>query len=447
MPVRKREAAKILFGMIFLVSLLSIVQTAEAGGIRAWGIGARATSKGGAFVGEADDWTAIFWNPAGLATLKRSSVAVEPGFFFIKTQDGSSFNNYDTNTRSIYHGDIFPRVYNIPGLAVEPTRFKKIENVYKGASPYSSAGGNIHLKYLDIGFGAYCPANIATDWKDSMKDLVNNAEIDARYFATQQIFVYNVSVAKEIVPRLFVGAGFNLLDANTKLKAKKSYNSVAAPALNYNMSLEERAFGQGYEGEFGLLYHIIENKVSVGGTYRTGARVHLDGEADVTNTVLLDSEHSDYSQTLDYPSGFAVGVSCKPIEKLTLNLDWTRDDWHRYDRKISYQYQGLLLQNVDINWGWKISNQVGFGAEYFYKPEFALRAGLRWDQSPQSPETVSIANVTDLDKIWYTAGLGYKKGNFDYDFAFFTAPATERINNVKYWGTAFNWTFALKYSF
>ncbi|MFQ6618401.1 MAG: PorV/PorQ family protein, partial [Fidelibacterota bacterium] len=36
------------------------------------GVGARATAMGGAFVATADDATAIYWNPAGLASLQRN---------------------------------------------------------------------------------------------------------------------------------------------------------------------------------------------------------------------------------------------------------------------------------------------------------------------------------------------------------------------------------------
>ena len=43
-----------------------------ANGLNLNGLGARAASMGGAFVGLADDFTAVFWNPAGLALMKRA---------------------------------------------------------------------------------------------------------------------------------------------------------------------------------------------------------------------------------------------------------------------------------------------------------------------------------------------------------------------------------------
>ena len=39
------------------------------------GVGVRAMGMGGAFVGVADDFTAMYWNPAGLAQMQRREVA------------------------------------------------------------------------------------------------------------------------------------------------------------------------------------------------------------------------------------------------------------------------------------------------------------------------------------------------------------------------------------
>ena len=64
--------------MFFLV--LSCPRLASAGGFEGPGLGARAESMGGAFIGVADDWTAIYWNPAGLAQLHGAGVGLSRGY-------------------------------------------------------------------------------------------------------------------------------------------------------------------------------------------------------------------------------------------------------------------------------------------------------------------------------------------------------------------------------
>ena len=58
-----------------LIGLLA-THVVSAAGIYSEGIGARALSMGGAFVAVADDSTAVFWNPAGLAQLKGRGISV-----------------------------------------------------------------------------------------------------------------------------------------------------------------------------------------------------------------------------------------------------------------------------------------------------------------------------------------------------------------------------------
>ena len=59
--------------------LLFSVLTASgfAGGYEWGGFGGRSGALGGAFIGLADDWTANYWNPAGLAQLEGKAVGVD----------------------------------------------------------------------------------------------------------------------------------------------------------------------------------------------------------------------------------------------------------------------------------------------------------------------------------------------------------------------------------
>lgn len=65
--------------LLLMVLLLCITiffgeKTARSGGIIGEGLGAKAMSMGGAFIGLADDSSAIYWNPSGLARDRKSVV-------------------------------------------------------------------------------------------------------------------------------------------------------------------------------------------------------------------------------------------------------------------------------------------------------------------------------------------------------------------------------------
>jgi long-subunit fatty acid transport protein len=65
---------KIIF--IFIAVLLCSTAIATAQDYNLIGAGARAEALGGAFIGVADDATAIFWNPAGLTQLERPEASI-----------------------------------------------------------------------------------------------------------------------------------------------------------------------------------------------------------------------------------------------------------------------------------------------------------------------------------------------------------------------------------
>jgi long-chain fatty acid transport protein len=59
---------------ISVVVLLLVTGTAMAAGLSTFGVGARARGMGGAFRAIADDWSAAYWNPAGLAYLENNEL-------------------------------------------------------------------------------------------------------------------------------------------------------------------------------------------------------------------------------------------------------------------------------------------------------------------------------------------------------------------------------------
>lgn len=53
------------FPLTFVLIMFCAVSL-SANGLNLNGLGSKAISMGGAFIGQADDYSAVFWNPAGL---------------------------------------------------------------------------------------------------------------------------------------------------------------------------------------------------------------------------------------------------------------------------------------------------------------------------------------------------------------------------------------------
>src|SRR5512141_2601024 len=58
-------------------------------GIQGYGVGARALGMGNAYTGVASDYSALFWNPAGLAQLRYGEFSF--GLSYLNNKDNSTF--------------------------------------------------------------------------------------------------------------------------------------------------------------------------------------------------------------------------------------------------------------------------------------------------------------------------------------------------------------------
>jgi hypothetical protein len=89
-------------GLCLIIAILAIMIVACASE-RAWAcVGARQMAMGGTFVGIADDMSAVYWNPAGIAMLDQR------GFHVTSTLSNRDTYNYDDFLVCIWpeHGDL-----------------------------------------------------------------------------------------------------------------------------------------------------------------------------------------------------------------------------------------------------------------------------------------------------------------------------------------------------
>lgn len=389
-----------------------------SGGYEFGGLGAKAVGMSGAFIGLADDWTAIYWNPAGLAQLEGRGAGSYLEYAIVRGRDENSVANEV----------IYP---------TEPSKFTKEKIETEAILP--SFGYWQKFQGFTLGGGIYTPNGNAIDWNDRAKD-ATGADIKASYHTLLFISVGNVSLAKEITDNLSVGAGLNLVYGKFELEAKKSYSSTMPDTFpDYNLANKMEGDGTGLEGVVGFLFR-PSAKISIGGIVRSGSLLELEGEGKGSLNLLAVSEESDYTQRFAYPATCGLGMSYRATPKLTLTCDWARTYWNSMEEDIDFDndtgtedaHSTVLLQDKNESLDWSNTDRFRIGLEYRPNQAWSLRVGFFTDPSPVPAKGVDITKLIDVDCKFITLGAGYKRERWQLDLSYAHSSGEETLNGVKY---------------
>lgn len=409
--------------LVVIIILIATTNLVYAGAYEWGGLGTRAQSMGGAFIGLANDWTAIYWNPAGLAQLEGNGWGIDFLSPHPIIKDGNSLSNLlPTNMETKYRIDTFAQ-YN----GQEPTKFNKDEVRYHFYNP-NGLGGYWRVKDFTIGAGIYTPVAYYFDWEDTIS--YGSGTINAELYQRLVLSCFNISVAKEVHPKFSLGMAFELIWGSIDYDADKTVSNSGIS--DYTWDQESKSEGTGFEGIFGVLFKLTD-ELSLGGVYRTGSTVELEGEADTHLSLTGLLESSDFTQKFPYPSTWGLGLAYKPKPNLTLTCDWQRTNWSEFKIDVNYEREGSALTDKDYSADWKDSNRFRFGLEYKPIKNWALRAGYFFDESPLPDKSVSFSNVADVDRHNILLGVGYQwKNNWQLDFLYAYAWGERTANNVVY---------------
>jgi long-chain fatty acid transport protein len=426
--------------LAIIVSTLALVapHRADAGGYEWGGLGSRAQSMGGAFIGLADDWTAIYWNPAGLTQLKGIGAGFDFSSPHIEIKDGDSLANplvAQMDTR--FQRDVFGRY-----TGAEPTRFNKEKVKYDFYIPAGAAG---HWQYagLDMAVGYYVPAGYYIDWDDRAP--YGAGTVTAELFQELSVVAVNFSLAKQINSALSLGAGLDVLYGEVDYEASKT--AANSGISDYSYSFDSSSDGTGYEGVFGALYRVNE-KVSLGGVYRTGATIDLDGRARTSLSLTSLSEASGFVQKFRHPATYGLGAAYRWATNLIFTGDWQRTDWSEFDIDVEYDTPGVALTNQDYSADWRDSNRYRVGVEWRPALRWALRGGYFFDESPLPDKSVSLSNIVGVDRHNVTLGAGYEWcDSWFIDLVLHHAWGDRTVDSVDYSQRVYSFGVSLSHQF
>lgn len=352
--------------LLIVFALVLLPGSTSANGLDLKGLGTRAQAMGGAFVSIADDFSAVFWNPAGAAGFRKE-------LFGFAAMDAMPRATYSQVGRSAGYPDIeaTTEASHLLGFL---------------ASYYKPIGSRIVL-----GLGIGTPVVLGTRWNGSdLKALSGGTAYD--WSSKTDVFSLSPLIAVRLSEAVSLGAAINIDYGTMYLKKWAGTTSYPfSPPISPPPDLgqyEETMNGWGVGAVVGVLIKPVK-KLDFGLTVRTPTTLSFDGTASMSNMTLYGMpESSDLKCKITWPLGIAAGVSFWPTSRLLLSADVSWTQWSRLAQIQTTFLDGTwhALAAVDGRdlWllEWNDTTQIRFGVEYRLNATTALRAGYHHDPSP-----------------------------------------------------------------
>jgi long-chain fatty acid transport protein len=362
-----------------------------AGSFRIFDQSASAAGQASAFTAQADDASAVYYNPAGMTQLH--GVQISAGTTLIGGD--FSFRNAGGATAS---GDLRGSV------ALPPA-----SNIYVTANLKDLGVGSIDG--LVVGIAAFNPFGTITRWPDSSPFATATTK------AAFELIDIRPSVAFRPHRDLAIGIGadiytFSGLYGEGQVERQFRWAGGLGIPAGTGMELTGHDTAAGFN--VSLLYSPIRNEdglplVNIGLIYRSQATLHLDGQLFANGTHIADAR-----STFVVPQVFTGGIALWPVRnkarewKLELDVDYT--GWRSVRNLDTTLSNGIAIAQPA---NWNSGYTIMVGTEYkWLKPEplpdwdIALRAGY-WHSQKAIPDLTFNPAIPDSDQHAIATGLGF----------------------------------------
>lgn len=388
-----------------------------------FGVGARAMGMGNAYTGVASDFSAIYFNPAGLAQLTRAEFSMGLSYLNAK-DDGKFFGISQSATNNTTNFNSFGIVHPVPvrrGSLVLAFGFQRQANFTSGLE---FKGFNHNSSIIQT----WAPDNqplttdisIAEDLYLAQADTITNRFISPiKNRLTQSGNVtesgglnnWSVAGALDLGPNLSAGVTLTYVAGSYRYDRRyreEDLNGIynAFPFDFNNLQIDEYIDGDisGVTAKFGLMYRVPE-RFRIGFTVKTpsaftvkenyglSARSAFDDGAAYTSS---KNARSEYDVRTPWVIGGGASVM---LRDLVLSADAEFTDWTSME--FTDAAGNLVNQNRDIRSIFRTTLEYRLGAEYDVASSgLRLRAGYGLRPSPYKDDP------SDFDRQTFTGGIG-----------------------------------------
>lgn len=359
--------------VLIVAVLMGLAGSVNAAGFRLADQDAKATGMANAFTSVADNASAVWYNPAAITDLEGNNVSLGT-ILVMPTMEHKNTSGTTDKIEEKTH--IPPHFY---------TTFKKSDR-------------------LSFGIGVNAPFGLSTEW--------DKATANTRFVATKsevQAVNYNLNAAAKMSEKLSFAIGASYVAVEATLN--KMANSFA-PTVPAN--LEGDGSGMGYNAAVMYKYN---DKMKFGVNYRSKVKATLKGDLTTTAVTPVKAD-------LTLPDMLQVGVShqCTPKWLFAVEADYT--NWTTYRNIIIKKQSDGSVVSTDIK-NWKSTWAFRLGSEYKYSDTLKFRAGSFYDMNPVKEERFET-RVPDTDRVAFSVGAGWTRGNLTVDVAYMYLMFIER---------------------
>jgi len=343
--------------------------------------GTAAMAQGNAFVAEASDASAVFYNPAGLTQLKRAQF-YQGSFFNYPDREYSGGQDSQTNHR-----------------------------LYRSMTAYIAIP--VHDR-IALGFGFFSPFGMGTVWPMTWA---------GRYittFSSMQTYSLNPVISVKVLENLSLAAGYDVMWSKVRLKRKIPVVFRGKVFPDGETQVTGEGSGSGYN--LGLHYEPVSG-VKLGVAYRSQIKVNHSGAFTTSLPVPLGAGPTSPGEaTIVYPPSLTMGIAYSRFKPLAFEFDTTWTGWSSYDKLKINLDQRVLINGVPTTTlttpkNWHDTWAFRFGASYEVNDWMKLRAGYIYDLTPV-PDTSFDPQVPDSNRHIFTVGQDLKIWRFTLGIAY-----------------------------
>ncbi len=412
------------FAVVLAAALILPAGIASAGGYNLAGVGAKALSMSGSFRAIADDWSATYWNPAGLAG-QATSITLE--------------------AKALY-----PLVWITPNVTSPYVGYEGYVNgVEQSSREKAFPSGAFGLTYqlnekMTAAFSVFAPSALGADFTGLYTGPpygYNNTVPfpDDAWFSDMKVIDMHPAVGYQATDQLSLGLGISIQYATVTLRSPSQIPTGAPfPVEHFYATGELEGTGVGFGFNVGAKYDATEQlhiglcyrgplTIPLSGTmtqalylpYSPGVSAALAADADPARAALAPlflggkrTSTPDGDADLPIPMEFGAGIAYDVNEQLTIAADFNWVNWATADKieiKVSgNDPTGQPAEDQTIVLDYEDTIRLNVGLSYVVIPDqFELYAGYYLDPTPIPDGTVR-PTITDVaDKHNLSIGAGY----------------------------------------
>lgn len=337
-------------------------------------------SRASAVVASSQEPAAVWYNPAALSSMEGVQASVYGGAYLGRTE----FTPRDGGETS----DSEPVKELVPAL-------------FATARVSDRVG---------LGFGVYVPFGLGVAWPNDWQGRERAIE------SSITTINLNPVVSVRLLDALSVAAGVDVM------RTVVDFSNGLPPAVGGavgSVRIGGAAWGLGLNAA--LLYRPLPDKLHLGLTYRSRAKMEFEGRAHfagIQEPIFSESLFDqDGTAEITLPDVFQAGVAVRPLPDLLLEVDGTYVLWSTYD-EIPIDFSQPQTSDFSFYPNYRDIFSLRISAEYTtpLKP-LRVRGGFVYEENP-APEDGISPSLPDAALFGIAAGAGYRAPSWSADFGY-----------------------------